>query len=178
MGVCIFRDFALIVQRTHSNDHYASILYIMGNDWTKMTRQDRQMPPYMVMDPKSQLTLSADHDDHFLMDTSNDLTYYHDPCKLIYDGSRQKGKRNREKQCNTCGGWIDLGNIETGESALTSHERGIQGLAKVASTQRALEDLQHSGNISPHMPSHPNQFRAYFPLYVPFSATSFVTSRK
>ena len=110
--------------------------------------------------PEITITLSvdSDHDDHFLMDTSNDLTYHHDQYKLLHNRSQQKGKGNWEKQCNTCSNWIDLRNIEIGESALTNHERDRWCLAKVASTQHALElsataaaleDLQHS-EVSHH----------------------------
>jgi hypothetical protein len=157
----------------------------MGNALTKMTRRDASDASVHDDGPEIAITLSAnsDHDDHFLMDTSDDPTYYHDKYESLHDGSRRKGKGNREKQCNTCGDWIDLGNVETGESALTNHERGRRCLAKVASTQRALElsataasleDLQHSGNISPRTPAHHNQFRVYSALYVLFSTTLFI----
>jgi hypothetical protein len=39
----------------------------------------------------------------------------------------------------------------------------------LSATAAALEDLQHSGNISPRMPAHPNQFRVYSALVTFYS---------
>jgi hypothetical protein len=115
-----------------------------------------------------------------MTNTSDDTIDFHESYDLLNDGSRRQGRGNREKLCNTCGDWIDLGTAETGDIALTNHEGRKRCLAKAESkrqkhelsaTATALEDLRCSGSISPRTPRPPHyrrQRRAHFLAILPY----------
>ena len=54
---------------------------------------------------------------------------------LLDDGSQRKSDGHQERQCMTCGEWIDLGKVDTGENGLVNHEGKRRCLAKVKSNK-------------------------------------------
>jgi hypothetical protein len=145
----------------------------MGNVWTKITRQDAS-DDAMIVDDQQYPVFPAYHTPDY--PTACNEIYGEDPVsyELLNDGSRRKAGENREKMRSTCGEWIDLGNVETGEMALTNHEGKKRCLAKVESNKKelelritaaALEDLRQNGTVFPRTPRHSQPFKS--PMYSP-----------
>jgi hypothetical protein len=182
---CAFRVFHnCFPGPTHFKTHRTLAIHLMGNIWTKQTRLTTSNGSTPVDDLDVIMTShSTDEDqDDFLMDTNNDSWDYDEPYELLPDGSRRKAGQNREKKCNTCGDWIDLGNVDTGEMALTNHQGRRRCLQKAkakdlrldqSATAAALNDIRCSGNILPRTPHNSNQFCSS--PYTPISAMSFLS---
>ena len=182
---CAFHAFNhYFLGPTHSKTHRTLAIYSMGNIWIEQTHPTPSNGSTPVDDPDVTMTShSTDKDqDDFLMDTSNDSWDYDELYELLLDGSRRKAGQNREKKCNTCGDWIDLGNVDTGEMALTNHQGWRHCLHKAkakdlrldqSATAAALNDIRCSGDILPHTPYNSNQFPSS--PYTPISAMSFLS---
>jgi hypothetical protein len=121
----------------------------MGNALAKLTRQDASneaVNDSMLVDDTELEQPSPSLNDDFPMaldDEQADITLDND---LLDDRSRWNANGNREKQCLTCGDWIDLGKALTGENALVNHEGKRRCLAKVESNaqKRELEAAEAS----------------------------------
>lgn len=123
------------------------------------------------------------HDNDFAMHSDNESDVFTSNDGLLHDRSRWNSNGHREKQCGTCGDWIDLGKGKSGETALRKHEGKRRCLAKVESNRvkleaeaasAALEDLRQSVSLSPQTPYHPRGVGSHpsIPLGSPFSLTS------
>jgi hypothetical protein len=121
----------------------------MGNIWTKNMRPESPQEAMLVGEPDFP---TLDGADQLPMHSDNESTLQSN----LSDG-------HREKQCMTCGDWIDLRKVDTGEIALVNHEGQKQCLARLRSNQEtqeynaavaALDDLRKSGTVSPHTPRH------------------------
>lgn len=151
----------------------------MGGIWSDNTRPVVVDDAMLVDEPGLPLLARVDdlptHSDnrYSLLAFSNDL---------LNDGSRWKTDGHREKQCMTCGDWIDLGKVDTGEIALINHEGKRRCLAKVEKRNQmkesieaadALEDLRRSVTVSPCTPHHSQRITPlnHFPL-TPLSVVS------
>jgi hypothetical protein len=146
----------------------------MGNIWTKNTRPESPQEAMLVDEPDFPALDSADQ---LPMHSDNKSTLQSN----LSDGSQWNCDGHREKQCMTCGDWIDLGKVDTGDIALVNHEGKKRCLARLRSNQEtqeynaavaALDDLRKSGTVSPHTPRHSRQIN---PPYTPLSPLSFVS---
>jgi ferredoxin len=148
----------------------------MGNTWTKNTRPESSDDVMLVDMPDLPM---LDGVDDIPQCSKTEKTISVSKIDLLNDGSRWNGNCHREKQCTTCGDWIDLGKADTGEAALIDHEGKRRCLAKLernkeiqesAASEEALDDLRGSGTVSPHTCRSRG-----VALYSPLSSVSFVS---
>src|ERR1700733_4425047 len=144
----------------------------MGGIWSTNTRPVVSDDAMLVDEPG--LPLLA-HIDDLPTHSNNGYSHLAFSNDLLDDGSRWKTDGHREKQCMTCGDWIDLGKVDTGEIALINHEGKRRCLAKVERRNQmqesieaaeALEDLRRSVTFSPCTRRHSRRVTPlnYFPL--------------
>lgn len=154
----------------------------MGAIVTKLARQNASNDFMLVDDPRSATPPLLEVQDA-LMASTDDNTGFEAFYEILPDGSRRSGGGHREKQCTTCNKWIDLGEAETGETALTNHEGKRRCLATVHNNKleeerhasaAALDDLRQTASLSPRTPYRPKQVQSL--QYSPFSSLSFARS--
>src|SRR5258708_4369195 len=100
----------------------------MGSVLTKITRQNASDELAFADQTRSTTPPLYDAED-ILMDSSDDLMSSDTLYDTLSDGSRKLSGGHREKKCMTCGEWIRLGNVDTGQGALINHEGKARCLA-------------------------------------------------
>jgi hypothetical protein len=156
----------------------------MGNILAHNTRQDASNDAMLVDEPRSAVKHPRDLQD-FPMSADGQLTGPNDLYELLPDGSRRASGGHREKQCQTCLKWIDLGNTESGEVALANHEGKKCCMATVHANKlegerlaaaAAVDDLRRTASVSPRTPYQPGAQLLSSP-YSLLSPLSFVSGR-
>jgi hypothetical protein len=121
------------------------------------------------------MVVSGPHADDFSVHSTTSCSCFMLRNDLFDDGSSDE---HREKQCITCGDWIVLGKVDTGNAALVNHEGKKWCQAKVERNKQMQESIAAAKALDKVPPSrriHLIHIVFHGLYYSPLSPLSFVS---